>query len=584
MVKLLILSIFILYALPGKGVSQPKIADSTIIASIDDSGGIRFNELQKHMQDTHYDILYRTNIMQGYRKGLDELIDRRMKVIDFFKLKLDKDKDFIQRIKRSMNEELAIRYYRSQFYNKYVNDSAMHQLYSRMGKEITYRQIVLLKPKSKVKHQIDSLKTVAEKIKSQVENGVSFPLLVRRYSQDPSSAMHDGLMGIIDWKSSIGVIGNQIFDMHVGEVRIMEDGTSIYVVQVVNINKKSIQPFKQVKAEILNNLDERYLDISAIEYDKAKKHLIDETKLHWNNKGLHQIYEWSLIPNFYQTMYRDTLLHAISSGNNLVILKYSKGTVDFKEYLHFIDDILVPKMIASATIDEFKKFILEAVRTNIVVSKATKLHLEREILTPRTTNPVLQHYIVEHYNAQVIDTKIPAPTEQALRQYYKENMDSLYYQVAKVNIFAVIDTNKQTIVDAKQKLQQNVPFNKLAPIVYVKTFIQKKGGPVKSYFSTEPPYLGKIAIQLHLNETAGPLEYTDTANVKQYALIKCIARLDEKQLTYDDVKGRIVADFTKYYRQKIADEIDAQLRKKYSVRVDEGALKKSMRAIGLKLQ
>lgn len=51
----------------------------------------------------------------------------------------------------------------------------------------------------------------------------------------------------------------------------------------------------------------------------------------------------------------------------------------------------------------------------------------------------------------------------------------------------------------------------------------------------------------------------------------------EKQLVYDDVKSqRIEEEYTKYYRQRISDEVDATLKKNYRVKILENVLSKAI--------
>ena len=83
---------------------------------------------------------------------------------------------------------------------------------------------------------------------------------------------------------------------------------------------------------------------------------------------------------------------------------------------------------------------------------------------------------------------------------------------------------------------------------------------------------------MELNEVAGPIVYTDTSNVKNYAVIKCVNILPEKQLTYDEVKNNIKQKFIDYYRNKISDEVDQQLRKKYKVKIFENVLSNAISA------
>jgi hypothetical protein len=188
------------------------------------------------------------------------------------------------------------------------------------------------------------------------------------------------------------------------------------------------------------------------------------------------------------------------------------------------------------------------------------------------------------YNHHEIEEHIPPATDQALRDFYRANKDSLYYQLAKVNVYAVVDTNKSVIDGMKEKLDQKVPFEKLAREVLVKTFIRRRDGTLATFLGEEPPFLAEAAFTLKLNEVAGPIEYVDPEKGKEYALIKCIGTQEEKQLSYEDVNKTIADEFANYHRERIALSVAEQLRRKYSVTIYRDVLKKHLLSMGINPQ
>ncbi len=200
----------------------------------------------------------------------------------------------------------------------------------------------------------------------------------------------------------------------------------------------------------------------------------------------------------------------------------------------------------------------------------------------QTKNPVLRNEILRLYDLHEIEARIPAVTDEALKAFYAAHKDSLFYQLAKVNLYAVIDSSKKVIDEAKRKFEQNVPFEKLAPEIFVKTYVRERNGTLDTYLADEPPYLGEAAFRLKLYETAGPIEYVDSANGNRYALIKCMAIREAKQLSYNDVEKTITDDFTKYYREEIAKATQNHLKEKYRVAIYRDVLRKNLLSIGIK--
>jgi len=554
------------------------------VARIADQYAITVPELKEYARDNHYGYRFRKYPAEPYEKALDDMIVHQLKRIDFFALGLNRTVESLQQMKRSINEELVIRYYNTQFFEKYVNEDSMQHAYKEMGREVLYRQIVLAKPGKASRKDIDSLKLLAKTIRMRIRKNEDFVKLARQYSIGLQSSSENALQAL-NWKMSLSNnVDFTIFHLPVNEVRILEGVESFHIVQVVKTSTIDVQPYAEVKEDIRKALIERYSEFSREEFERSKKNLIDENKLKWNPEALTQLVQWSNIPKFYQTAYADTLRDAISHGHNLVILTYSNKRIDLKEYLRLLNDVLTLGDFVSVKQDHVKKFILEAVRTSMIVDKAKKLGLEKDVFTPETTNPVLSNGILRLYDRHEIVEQVPPATEQALKEFYQVNKDSLYYQLAKVNIYAAVDSNKGVVDGMKEKLNQNVPFEKLAPRILVITYIRERDGTLKTYFGDEPPLLAEAAFKLKLNEVAGPVEYVDPASGKQYALIKCIGIRDEKQLSYDDARKTISDDFATYHRERIGQSVRERLKKKYAVTIYNDVLQRMFSFLGISPQ
>ena len=321
-----------------------------------------------------------------------------------------------------------------------------------------------------------------------------------------------------------------------------------------------------------------YFPIFEDEFDKKKKEFVDESTLKWNDKGLTKIAEWSNIPKFYSGAYEDTIQNVLKKGGNFEILSYNKGTVDLKEFLRLLDEVLVMNPDGKINNDIVKEFILKQVRTDNIIKEAKKVIDEKDIFNPYTKNAVLKYRIAVAYNRELIENQIPEATEAALHKFYEEHKDSIFYQLKVKYIHARIYTDSVKAADEIKEIKKGIPFEKISNSWFNKSFVREKDGKLKSYFSTEPPYLAEAAFKLELNEVAGPIEYTDTSNVKNYAVIKCVNILPEKQLTYEEVKNKIKDKFIDYYRNKISDEVDLQLKKKYKVEIFENVLSNALSA------
>ena len=256
------------------------------VVRIDPDLTITFAELQKFVFDYQYNYRYRKNKAQAYYKALEDMIVNQLKIIDFFSLGLQKNTELLQSVRRTINEELVIHYYNTQFYGKYINDESMKHAYHEMGKEVIYQQIVLAKPKDASQKYIDSLKSIAKEIEAKIRHGADFDELVKRYSQEVESSHRGGLMPPLDWKTSLSSNFHYIiFHLAVDSARIVESSESIHIVRVAKIKTIDVPPYENVREDIRQTLHERYADFCLQEFERTKKNLVDEKALKWNQRA-----------------------------------------------------------------------------------------------------------------------------------------------------------------------------------------------------------------------------------------------------------------------------------------------------------
>ncbi|MCF7884987.1 MAG: peptidylprolyl isomerase [Candidatus Marinimicrobia bacterium] len=548
--------------------------DGNIVAKIEEQHAITSSDLKKYV-GRHYYLIKYTDRSKAYHSALNSMIISQLKVIDFFNRGLHKKQSLMQNIKRTINEELVIQYYKNYFLNKYINEQSVRNAYDQMDRKVSYRQIVIEKSKNPTSKQITALKNKISKISKAIKNGTDFGTLVKKYSQNSSSNNNSGYMPPLTWERSLSKpIYRDIFNLSVGDIKTLETQHSIYIVKIVDISNIDKKPFSKIKDEIKEKLEKNYTQTSLDEFYKYKRSLIDTNYIKWNFNSLNTILQWSKIEDFYPDMYQDTIKNLISKGKNQTILSYQKDKVDFQDFLHLASNILLPNFSKNTTIQDIKKYFIEALRTEKLVDKANAAGLEKEIISPMTNNTVLTNNIVSLYNEAVIDSQIPKPKPKRLMNFYESNKDSLYYQLAKVNIYAKIFSDKIDANKLLSKINQGMSFKEATNNRYkVKTFIKNRDGSIDSYLSREKPYLGKAAFKLEESEVDGVIEYNDPQSGKKYAVIKSTHRRPEKQLTYDDVQNTIAKDYKDYQREQIANKVVKQLRDKYEVEIYKNVLK-----------
>ena len=341
--KYLILLLTSTFLFINNGCSTNTVPDNNIVVKYDNNHSLTVNELQQYIKDWLYYKKFE-NKSDVYINALNDMITNQLKRIDFFEEGLNKNEKLIQNINRIINEELVTEYFETQYIGKYANEENAKKIYKIMDKEVVYQVIELSKPENASQIQLDSLQGKALAIKSEIDSGKDFSSLVKEYSQNKNSLLNNGFMPPVGWKQSLSdPIGEIIFQLNKNDIRVLNSDNSFMIVKISDINKIPVEPFDSVKNKIIIDLKNIMSDVSLEEFVKDKKELIGENNLKWNEAALKQIVHWSRIPDFYKGQYKETFKNAIENGGNKIILTYNNGTVDYKELLRLLDNILIMK-------------------------------------------------------------------------------------------------------------------------------------------------------------------------------------------------------------------------------------------------
>jgi hypothetical protein len=544
------------------------------VATISDRFTITYADLAQYVRDYPYAFMYKDRPAEGFYRALDDMIVNQLKRQDFFTLGLADSFGYRGKMTRSINEELVSSYYQTQYAERYINEGALAREYKRMGSVVTYREIRIAVPPGASRRKIDALTALASRIEKRWRAGEDPATFVPRIPSGASVSVNDAEQ-TVTWSVSMMDENNAvIYELTPGSSRVLYDAQGLRIVKVLARTTQQVPSFGDARADLLKGMEEKYGSRSQREFDRDKAALINESRVTWNHRVLAQIVRWSNVPGFYKYGYGDTLRNALAKGRNESILRAPGLRVDFKEYLRLLNDVLTMGDFVTIGQDDVKRFILEAVRTGMIVEKAKGTDLEKNVYIPDTKNPVISHGILQLYNQHEIDGRIPSPSEEALQAFYEMNKDSLYYQLGKVNLYVIADSAPGPLTALKSRLASGIPFQNLAPLVFVKTYVRNRDSSFRTYLGNEPPFLAETGFRLALNEVTGPVSCVDPSRGTLYALVKCVGVQEEKQLTFDDVAKRIRNDFAEFHRARLEAFVRDRLKQKYDVTIREDVLRR----------
>lgn len=549
-----------------------------IVAKVgSDDYEISFSKLNKFHADNFYEQRFPKSSSKGYGEALDKMILDRLKLLDFFAQKMHEDKELLQPLQRIISEEIVYQYFKTQYLSQYINEESIREYYNGMGKEFSYRQIVLRKPQGGGIEQLERVKKKVDEIIQLALENRDFEKLVSEYSEDRYSAARGGLTNPVSWnRNSSRPVFNQLYMLNKGDVKTLETGDAYYIIKIKKIEQVASEPLEKVRSKIITELEKIYGLQSVQDFDREKENIIDKATFEWNDSGLNTLLKWAEGKTFSRSEYVQMLKRRVSPGDNFMILKHVNGMVDAEDYIRLVSEVLFPEGPGSMKPKNLKNFIEEAVRTDLIVKKAKEAGLEKKVLNPDSPSDVLRQLLVRMYDQEMIDSKVPEPTKEQIQQFYELNKEELFYQLAKVSTYVKIFDDKESAELMMAEIEGGKTFEDAADRRYlVKTFIITRQGEIETYLSTEEPYLGKTAFELETGEIMGPIEISISEKGQQFVIIKCTNKLPEKQLDLTEVNN-IEEEFKKYHRGKIKQSIENGLKEKYPVTIFSEILKEKI--------
>jgi hypothetical protein len=566
--------IFIAGILTNCSNIQQREAD--IVASVKGIGDISFNELQNHYRDYQFDLKYRDNPEQGYQEALQSLVLFKRKVADFKNEEMYENKKLMSPIQRYVNEEIRRLYFEEEYLGKYINEASITSYYQLINKEITYQQLVLNKFYNQNTNPEINVKSRIDQILSEINSGTDFDILVSRYSEDITNN-NNGLMPPINWRNGwLNSTNRAISSMNIGDIEVLESESMYYIIKISDIKIIDIPQLNDIRPTIIKNLREQYLDRALQEFAFMEDNIVDTKDFKWNEEVIKEIAGWSKDDSFFLGKYKDTINEAINLSNNKTIISNDLEDIRYDDLLYFLNDILIPGIEKDISENDLKNYIIEAIRTDLIINKAKDLGYDEKILTENATD-ALEFQYQKIYTIENIDNKLPTPNDTILKEFYNEHKDSLLYQYALTSIYVKLFDEKSEALKMIENINAGESFEQAANRTYkVKSFIKNKEGKINSYYSNEEPIFGNIAFEMEPNEIIGPIN-TYELDVQKFAVIKSSRIIEEKVPTFNEIQN-LEKRFEAYYREQLNQRVKDVLASKYPVITFDDIISKNIKS------
>lgn len=509
----------------------------------------------------------------AYGRALDDLIANALKRIDFFESGLARNDSITGALRRVVTEELRLAYVQHRYEDRYINEQVIRDEYDDMGRVVYVRQIILQKPPAATAAEIDSLRARVSQIQQQFDSGASFETLAERHSDAAASSRRALEASPITWEQTVrDPHAFILFHLSPGDVRSFEGSQAFSVVRVERTEGVPVPPLDEVRKEIVQALHGRYAGQATRAYRDEWMSLVDTTALRWHEAALDQLVKWTNTAGFVEGDYTEIVAGYLGRHDDAVVMTDGRGDVRLSDIPALFDEVLVLESSWGHDADFIQEFILEAVRLKRLARRARELGLEDQIWSAQTTSSALAQAFVRIYNEKQIEDRIPAPTNARLREFYQAHADSLFYQLERVNTEIIVRPDEDAAAALLEKVKSGVPWEEVSSRRLIRSFQRTREGEIVTLFSREPPYLGEIAFEMKPDEVAGPFAYDDDKDGPQYAVVRVTRRLEERQLSFDEVRERVAEAYAEHHEARLAKEVIDELRTRYEVVVRQDVL------------
>lgn len=255
---------------------------------------------------------------------------------------------------------------------------------------------------------------------------------------------------------------------------------------------------------------------------------------------------------------------------NMTFIKFDKNPVTLKTFLHefffegFYSNNLEPNVIRAKLNSRVRIFI----EKELLAREAYKRNLHTSEEVKHFTDMWRDNYLSTLYRNSLMKD-VTVSNDEVVEKYNNQNNSSNL--TMQVNIIELLTDSLEVIEDVLNRISAGEDFKQLAAKHTKRAWTKNTGGefgffPVNAYGE-----IGRIASQMEIGETYGPLKTDDG-----YSLFKLIDKKEaviENPKPFDEVKNELKKQIKLDKASEKLINRTAELANKYGVKVDEDLLR-----------
>jgi parvulin-like peptidyl-prolyl isomerase len=487
------------------------------------------------------------------RAVLDNMINEQIKLLEAYRLGIDKEEKLAGVIKEKEREIAGKALRLKETEDKIITEELLQRYYQWSDRELDLRYMKFFAGNTTPGRQAAEQK--AEKIYQQVSAGASFNALAAQYSEHDAAKTDSGKAGRIDCWYSQNALFIQAWPLPEGGVsKPFFDDRSIWLIKVEKIHLLTRQPYAQARPEILEKVKDRYKD-----------------QIVKSNIGL----EEAVRAEYHFSLVSDNIDFFCRRCEKLKTMADSAGLFSAQEKIK-------PLCITDVETTTIGAFLPKSY--TFYWSSLDKRQVTEMLLTELNTNRLIKNKAMQmrvnelpDVNREFLDWQVYYLKKNVIQKAVIDKMD-----VSEETLHALYDQTKKTLLIRKQATVREIFRIKKSDIDHVYQLavggndfaaLQKKycqnhenrnNGIIGPFPANMNGKLGEWAFSgMKIGEISKPFKYRGG-----YSIIQLLDFKPERIKSFAEAREELKKSYTQsQWEQQITDWLD-QAKKNYQIRIN----------------
>lgn len=508
--------------------------------------------------------------MENVKKHLNDMIDRKILLMEAYKAGLDKDSVVVEEVNQTRRELLLNRLYNIEIMNKVFPESVIRDYYARTGKEFMLRSIVLKVPKSATPEEEEKIRNRGEEILRKIKSGENFIELVEQYSDDKAARDRGGFAGPFVWEQPDDPIMKTVFPLKEGETSgLIKTNHGYTIVYVEEIHEKKRGSYKNERGNILGKFRREKVDQLNEAVKSFRQDLLLKKVFTWNEPFLDTL--TAHFKNFgylRRKVLLDSLTHFVTDDQ--VLMSYQGGQLTVKALKNKMEEQMPAHFKFNLGDEEkVKKLISDLIFTDLLIDLAHQKSLDRDHFVLNGLKQKMEIEMINQFRRKNIYGEI-TPSEKELVDFFKtQQQNGKYVVLGKVQIQEVLVKDKELAENIYKWAKEGRSFDELAKQYTTRAGYKQKKGVFDYFFKGKWGKLGDAAFKLKVGQIGGPIQLEKNLG---YSVFKVIGKKPDKPKSFERVRSRVNLDLINEIRKEKEKAWLNEQYEKYQVKIYDEAL------------